>query len=136
MAFADGKIPFMNATVEIDKAGRLVVPKKMRESLHLVPGTRLSLRLEGERLVVEPEGRRRGLYMDRGTLVYDAGPVPPSDVVEWIAEDREARMKHLTGVGSKQLSLWIPRCWFVHRRPPIHGTKPVSTCCRRQRRVA
>jgi hypothetical protein len=29
--------------------------------------------------------------MDRGTLVYDAGPVPQSDVLEWIREDREAR---------------------------------------------
>jgi hypothetical protein len=40
--------------------------------------------------------------MKKGTLVYDAGPVPPSDVVEWIAEDREARMNHLTEVESKR----------------------------------
>lgn len=92
----------MDAITQIDKAGRVVVPKRLRESLHLVPGTRLSLRQEGERLLIEPENARRGLYMKKGTLVYDAGPVPPSDVVEWIAEDREARMKHLTGVGSKQ----------------------------------
>jgi len=84
---------FMNATVEIDKAGRVVVPKKMREALHLVPGTRLSVRQEGERLVVEPEGRRRGLYMDRGTLVYDAGPGPATDAVDEIAKARSARME-------------------------------------------
>ena len=102
MAFRYGKMAFMNAIAEIDKAGRLVVPKKLREELHLVPGTRLSLRREGETLVIEPASKPRGLYMKKGTLVYDAGPVPPSDVVEWIAEDREARMKHLAGVGSKR----------------------------------
>lgn len=93
MVFGYGKMAFMNATVEIDKAGRVVVPKKMREALHLVPGTRLSVRQEGERLVVEPEGRRRGLYMDRGTLVYDAGPGPATDAVDEIAKARNARME-------------------------------------------
>lgn len=92
----------MNAIAEIDKAGRVVVPKKLREALHLVPGTRLSLRLDGERLLIEPESKPRGLYMDRGTLVYDAGPGPASDVVEWIAEDREARLQHLMEVSSKR----------------------------------
>ena len=93
MAFCYGKMAFMNAIAEIDKAGRVVVPKKMREALGLVPGTRLSLRQDGERLVMEHEGRRRGLYMDRGTLVYDAGPGPATDAVEEIARDREARMQ-------------------------------------------
>ncbi len=92
----------MIATAEIDKAGRFVVPKKLRDALHLVPGTRVSLRVDGDQLLIEPERRGRGLYMKRGTLVYDAGPVPPSDVVQWIAEDREARMNHLIGVASKR----------------------------------
>lgn len=92
----------MNAIAEIDKAGRVVVPKKLRDSLHLVPGTRLSLRQDGDALVIQAESKPRGLYMEKGTLVYDAGPVPPSDVVEWIAEDREARLKRLLEVESKR----------------------------------
>lgn len=95
-------MPFMATITEIDKAGRVVVPKKLRDSLHLVPGTRLSLHQEGDRIVIEPERRPRGLYMKRGTLVYDAGPGPASDVVEEIARDREARMKHLSGAESKR----------------------------------
>jgi AbrB family looped-hinge helix DNA binding protein len=91
----------MNATTEIDKAGRVVVPKRFREALHLVPGTRLTLHQEGDRLVIQPESAPRGLYMKKGTLVYDAGPVPPSDVVDWIAEDREARTKAVLGNVSK-----------------------------------
>ena len=83
----------MNAITEIDKAGRVVVPKRLRDALHLVPGTRLSLRLDGERLLIEPESKPRGLYMDRGTLVYDAGPGPATDSVDEIAKAREARMR-------------------------------------------
>jgi AbrB family looped-hinge helix DNA binding protein len=93
MAFDYGKIPFMNAIAEIDKAGRVVVPKRFREALHLVPGTRLSLRQEGETLVIQPESKPRGLYMKKGTLVYDAGPVPASDAVEEVAKARDARLE-------------------------------------------
>ena len=87
----------MNATAEIDKSGRLVVPKKLRESLHLVAGTRVTLRLNGNEIVIALEAKPRGLYLDRGTLVYDAGPLAPINVLEWIKRDREARLDHLMG---------------------------------------
>jgi AbrB family looped-hinge helix DNA binding protein len=92
----------MNATAEIDKAGRVVVPKKLRDALHLVPGTRLILHQDGDSIVLQPESKPRGLYMKKGTLVYDAGPVPPSNVVEWIAEAREERMKDILRNVSKR----------------------------------
>jgi AbrB family looped-hinge helix DNA binding protein len=82
----------MTATVEIDKAGRIVVPKKLRDSLHLVPGTRVTFRLEGDAIIMAPEAQPRGLYMDRGTLVYDPGPLPPIDTLEWLAKSREERL--------------------------------------------
>ncbi len=87
----------MNAMAEIDKAGRIVVPKKMRDALHLVPGTRLTLHQEGEAIILQPESKPRGLYLKRGTLVYDAGRVPASNVMDWITEDRAARMKSVLG---------------------------------------
>ncbi len=83
----------MNAISEIDKAGRLVVPKKMRDVLHLRPGTRLHLRQEGETIVMEPEGKGRGLFLKKGTLVYDPGPSPASDAVEWVARARDGRLE-------------------------------------------
>ena len=93
MAFVYGKMVFMNAIAEIDKAGRVVVPKKMRDVLHLRPGTRLHLRQEGEKIVIELEGKPRGLYMKKGTLVYDAGPGPATDAVDEVARARNARME-------------------------------------------
>ncbi|HWQ70619.1 MAG TPA: AbrB/MazE/SpoVT family DNA-binding domain-containing protein [Patescibacteria group bacterium] len=39
----------MKATVTIDKAGRVVLPKTLRDELHLAPGDTLNLKVEGER---------------------------------------------------------------------------------------
>ncbi|MGA2896540.1 MAG: AbrB/MazE/SpoVT family DNA-binding domain-containing protein [Acidobacteriaceae bacterium] len=93
MALIYGKMVFMNAITEIDKAGRVVVPKKFRDVLHLRPGTRLHLRQEGETIVIQTESQPRGLYMKKGTLVYDAGPGPASDAVDEVARARNARME-------------------------------------------
>ena len=84
----------MNATAEIDKAGRLVVPKKMRDALHLVPGTRLTLSQKGNAIVVQPEAKPRGLYWKNGMPVYETGPLPPEHV-NWLDEDREERSESL-----------------------------------------
>src|SRR6185312_12581598 len=37
----------------------------------------------------------RGLFMKRGTLVYEAEKAPSTDVVDWIAEDRRGRLEDL-----------------------------------------
>ncbi len=85
----------MNAIAEIDKAGRIVVPKRMRDALHLVGGTRLILRQEGESIVVQAETMPCGLHLKNGTLVYDAGPLPPINVTDWIDQSREERLHSL-----------------------------------------
>jgi AbrB family looped-hinge helix DNA binding protein len=87
----------MNAIAEIDKAGRLVVPKKLRDALHLVPGTRLTLHQEGEEIILRQEATPRGLYMKNGTWVYDAGIPPAEEVRDWIEADRDARMQSILG---------------------------------------
>lgn len=87
----------MNATSEIDKAGRLIVPKKMRDALHLVPGTRMTLHQEGDTIVLQQEAGHRGLYMKNGTWVYDAGLPPSKEVRDWIEADRAIRMQSVLG---------------------------------------
>ena len=81
----------MNPIAEIDKSGRVVVPKKLRDALHLVPGTRLSIRQQGCGIVLEPEARPGGLYLKDGLLVYSTGRKLPPDHVTWVEQDREDR---------------------------------------------
>ena len=91
----------MNAITEIDKAGRLVVPKKMRDALHLVPGTRLTLIQKGNAIVVQTESKPAGLYRKNGLLVYDSGQAVPPDFVDWLKADREERMDKVEGKREK-----------------------------------
>ena len=85
----------MNATAEIDKAGRIVVPKKMRDALHLAPGTRVTLQQKGDTITLEPEAKPRGLYRKNGMLVYDFGRPLPPDHTDWVRQARDERDKQL-----------------------------------------
>ena len=98
MVFFYGKIPFMNATAEIDKAGRLVVPKKMRDALHLVPGSRLTLDQQGESIVIRPESNTNELYKKQGLWVYHgSSQITPQEVHDMIEKDRETRERRIMG---------------------------------------
>ncbi len=46
-------IGIMATIVEIDSAGRIVVPKKLRDALHLTPGTRLNIHQAGDALILQ-----------------------------------------------------------------------------------
>jgi AbrB family looped-hinge helix DNA binding protein len=87
----------MNATVEIDKAGRFVVPKKMRDALHLVPGTRVSVQRQGASILLQAESKPRGLYFKNGVPVYEFGRPLPKDHVDWVEQGRDQRSEELMG---------------------------------------
>jgi AbrB family looped-hinge helix DNA binding protein len=98
MAFFDGKMAFMNATVEIDKSGRLVVPKKVREAMHLQAGDKLEMNVEGDRMTLAPQRGGKGLYEKNGWLVWDSGvPMSVEQSLRLIDDAREERIQHLLG---------------------------------------
>lgn len=88
----------MEKTITIDAAGRIVIPKPIRDELGLRAGTRLWVREEGRRVVLEPVAEAAvpvdvgGVLVLRGRL---AGAVPDHRTV------REARIRGLArGSGS------------------------------------
>ncbi|QRN81139.1 MAG: AbrB/MazE/SpoVT family DNA-binding domain-containing protein [Nocardiopsis sp. BM-2018] len=53
----------------IDQAGRIVVPKPLRDALGMTPGTRLDVSVYGAGLQIMPAGRTARLVEEDGVLV-------------------------------------------------------------------
>lgn len=84
----------MVETVTIDKAGRLVLPKGIREALHISPGDQLELDLTGDRVTLKPRQSEPPLRRERGVWVYSTGqPLSAEEVRDAIAHTREQRSR-------------------------------------------
>ena len=93
----------MIAIVEIDKAGRIVIPKKMRDAMGLTPGTRLRVERAGDLLVMEPPAEEAHLEMRDGLLALaGGGKRTVEDVNREIRELRERRMQFVAGLSDER----------------------------------
>lgn len=54
----------------LDSAGRVVIPKMLRDELHLEPGDPLELESEGERLTLRPVRSASPLRKEHGVWVF------------------------------------------------------------------
>lgn len=83
----------MNTRLTIDKAGRVVIPKPLREELHLEPGDSLEMESAGEQITLRPVRGTGPLTKELGVWVFRAGqPLPASatdDMLQQIREDRD-----------------------------------------------
>lgn len=72
--------------VSVDRAGRIVIPKEVRDRLDLEPEVELELSVEGEAVVLRPVRRagRRVVEID-GWPVIEPGEIPitDADVQRW-----------------------------------------------------
>jgi len=97
------------ATVEIDKAGRIVVPKQLRDALHLTPGTKLTVQRSGDTLVLEPNFPEARLVMEDGfPVIYPAKgfedfKIDNFDVIELIDRIRSERDRHNMGLNDDDI---------------------------------
>jgi len=65
----------------IDAAGRVVVPKALRDALGLTAGTTLDISIYGDGLQVAPGGRTARLRRVAGRLVAESETVVTDDMV-------------------------------------------------------
>ena len=69
----------MKDTATIDRAGRVVIPKPLRDALHLQAGDTLELETEGERITLRPVRTGASVRKERGVWVFRAGGAPLSN---------------------------------------------------------
>jgi len=88
----------MVTTLTLDKAGRVVLPKPVRDELQLGPGDSLELESSEDRIVLRPARGKGRMYKKQGVWVFDSGePLPANVVEETLREVREERDRRNLG---------------------------------------
>jgi AbrB family looped-hinge helix DNA binding protein len=88
----------MNTTVTIDKAGRVVIPKGIRDELRLEAGDTLALESAGERVILRPLHNGTALQKERGVWVFRGGkPLSLDQANQIVRETRESRDRRNSG---------------------------------------
>jgi len=84
----------MNVT--LDKAGRVVIPKRLRQQLHLAPGGTLELESEGHSVTLRPVRPQALLKKEHGVWVYQ-GESADISIPDRVDGGREKRVRETLG---------------------------------------
>ena len=82
----------MPIKVSLDKAGRLVLPKSVRDEMQLGPGDDLLIENEGDRITLRPVRPEGLLKKEHGIWVYQ-GESSDLSIPKLIDEEREKRLR-------------------------------------------
>jgi AbrB family looped-hinge helix DNA binding protein len=86
----------MSKRLSVDKAGRIVIPKNVRERLRIAPGDPLEIESDEDRITLRPVRSKARLVKEKGIWVYQ-GEVSDYSITDLIDRVREARNKQVTG---------------------------------------
>ncbi len=75
----------------VDRFGRVVIPKKIRDVYNLEPGTQVRIEEEQDAIILKPVRGEQNLQWKDGVLVYSG--VPMGDLAEAVSKHREERAR-------------------------------------------
>jgi AbrB family looped-hinge helix DNA binding protein len=88
----------MNTTLTIDKAGRVVLPKAVRDALQISPGDSLELESSEDHIILRPARGRARIYKKQGVWVLHGDtPLRAGVVEETIRKVRRERERAIMG---------------------------------------
>jgi AbrB family looped-hinge helix DNA binding protein len=71
----------MTTTISVDKAGRVVLPKPVRDALQIAPGDSLELESSEDQIILRPARGTGRMYKKDGMWVFDSGEPLSAEVV-------------------------------------------------------
>jgi AbrB family looped-hinge helix DNA binding protein len=89
----------MNAKLSMDRAGRVVLPKPIRDRLQLEPGESLEIESFEDHIVLRPVRHTASMRKELGVWVFDTGePITASVVRGTIQKVRDERSDRALGI--------------------------------------
>jgi AbrB family looped-hinge helix DNA binding protein len=83
----------MTSRLTLDSAGRVVIPKGLRDELHLQPGDELDMESVGEEIKLRPVRQTPPLAKEHGVWVFRTGQTLPAsgtdDTLKSIRDERD-----------------------------------------------
>ena len=88
----------MRSKVTLDRAGRVVLPKTLRDELRLSPGDTLDLTVNGDEVTLRPRRGATPLQKERGVWVFRTGePLTADETEETLRNIRAERQRRNAG---------------------------------------
>jgi AbrB family looped-hinge helix DNA binding protein len=88
----------MNSKVTLDRAGRIVLPKSLRDEMRLAPGDTLDLTVRGDEVTLRPTRGATPLQKERGVWVFRTGkPLTAGETEETLRTIRAQRHRRNAG---------------------------------------
>jgi AbrB family looped-hinge helix DNA binding protein len=88
----------MTTKLTLDKAGRVVIPKPLRDELHLSSGDELEIASQGDEIILRPVREGPTMFKENGMWIIKTGkPLGVEDVNATIESVREERHRQILG---------------------------------------
>jgi AbrB family looped-hinge helix DNA binding protein len=88
----------MKTVVTLDRAGRIVLPKSLRDELRLTPGDTLDVRVEGDEVTLRPRRHSSPMHKKDGIWVFTSGkPLSQEEADEALRKTRANRDRQNAG---------------------------------------
>jgi AbrB family looped-hinge helix DNA binding protein len=84
--------------LKMDKAGRVVLPKPVRDRLGLHEGSDLEMQETPDGLMLKPVAHRPPMVKKQGLWVHTGKVAPGFDIVQAIRDDRDERIRKKSGL--------------------------------------
>ena len=81
----------MEAT--LDRFGRIVIPKKIRDDFNLQAGTQINFEESEQGIILKPKHGEPNLFLKDGVLVFSG--VPMGDISEALTKHRDERARSI-----------------------------------------